>query len=336
MTSDVPDPCRDDEAQATQIAPFWRRTGAVVVDALILGAIGACLGFLWFDQLAALGRTGRFIGGAIALVYFGTLNSQIGQGQTLGKRLLKIQVTDAKGALISLPRSAFRATILLLPVALNGMPVPAGEHEQLWGIALSILIFGVSVAGVYLYCCNRRTRQSIHDLAVGTFVRNAENTSEIHEEIWNPHFAIAGGLCLAVLGVVLMPDTSEQPEFMKQLVEVRRVVQSAVPDADVSVQGGTTKASASTIGQTATSRIVIGVSMWVKPENFEIVADQIAMAMFKSLSGVRDVGQVSIVISYGYDIMISHVRTTKAFVHSPGEWLKRLRIDEPTSAAPQV
>ena len=214
--------------------------------------------------------------------------------------------------------------------------MPVGEHEQLWGIVLSILIFGVSVAGVYLYSCNRRTRQSIHDLAGGTFVRNAESTSEIHEEIWKPHFAIAGGLCLAVLGVVLMPYTSEQPEFMKQLVEVRRVVQSAVPDADVSVQGGTTKASASTIGQTATSRIVIGVSMWVKPENFEIVADQIAMAMFKSLSGVRDVGQVSIVISYGYDIMISHVRTTKAFVHSPGEWLKRLRIDEPTSAAPQV
>ena len=336
MTSALANPCDNEEVLAPQIATFWRRIGASVADALLLGAIGACLGFLWFDQLAALGRTGRFIGGAIALVYFGTLNSQIGQGQTPGKRLLKIQVTDAKGALISLPRSAFRATILLLPVALNGMPVPVGEHEQLWGIVLSILIFGVSVAGVYLYSCNRRTRQSIHDLAVGTFVRNAENTSEIHEEIWKPHFAIAGGLCLAVLGVVLMPYTSEQPEFMKQLVEVRRVVQSAVPDADVSVQGGTTKASASTIGQTATSRIVIGVSMWVKPENFEIVADQIAMAMFKSLSGVRDVGQVSIVISYGYDIMISHVRTTKAFVHSPGEWLKRLRIDEPTSAAPQV
>ena len=114
------------------------------------------------------------------------------------------------------------------------------------------------------------------------------------------------------------------------------MVQSAVPDADVSVQGGTTRANASTIGQTATSRIVIGVSVWVKPEDSEMVADQIAMAMFKSLSGVRDVGQVSIVISYGYDIMISHARATKAFVHSPGEWLKRLRIDEPTSAAPQV
>ena len=238
MTSNPENPCDDEDKLAPRIATFWRRIGAAVVDASLLGAIGACLGFLWFDQLAALGRTGRFIGGAIALVYFGTLNSRIGQGQTLGKRLLKIRVTDAKAALVSLPRSAFRATILLLPVALNGMPVPAGEHEQLWGIVLSILIFGVSVAGVYLYSCNRRTRQSIHDLAGGTFVRNAESTSEIHEEIWKPHFAIAGGLCLAVLGVVLMPYTSEQPEFMQQLVEVRRVVQSAVPDADVSVQGG--------------------------------------------------------------------------------------------------
>ncbi|MCS6291000.1 MAG: RDD family protein [Nitrospira sp.] len=268
MTSNPENPCDDEDKLTPRIATFWRRIGAAVVDAFLLGAIGACLGFLWFDQLAALGRTGRFIGGAIALVYFGTLNSQIGQGQTLGKRLLKIRVTDAVGALISLPRSAFRATILLLPVALNGMPVPAGEHEQLWGIALSILIFGVSVAGVYLYFCNRRTRQSIHDLAVGTFVRNAESTSEIHEEIWKPHLAIAGGLCLAALGVVLMPYTSEQPEFMQQLVEVRRVVQSAVPDAAVSVQGGTTKASASTIGQTATSKIGIVVSLWGKPKKW--------------------------------------------------------------------
>ena len=74
------------------------------------------------------------------------------------------------------------------------------------------------------------------------------------------------------------------------------------------------------------------MSVWVKPEDFEMVADQIAMAMFKSLSGVRDVGQVSIVISYGYDIMISHVRTTKTFAHSHREWLKRLKRVEPISA----
>ena len=332
MTSNPENPCDDEDKPAPRIATFWRRIGAAVVDASLLGAIGACLGFLWFDQLAALGRTGRFIGGAIALVYFGTLNSRIGQGQTLGKRLLKIRVTDAKAALVSLPRSAFRATILLLPVALNGMPVPAGEHEQLWGIVLSILIFGVSVAGVYLYSCNRRTRQSIHDLAGGTFVRNAESTSEIHEEIWKPHFAITWGLCLAVLGGVLMPHTSEQPEFMQQLVEARRLVQSAVPGAEVSMQRGTTKASTAATGQTSTSWILVGVSMWVKPENFERVADQIAMAMFEPPSGIRDVGQVSIVVSYGYDIMISHVRTTKTFAHSHREWLKRLKRVEPISA----
>lgn len=152
MTSNPTNPCDNKEVQAPQIATFWQRIGAAVVDAFLLGAIGACLGFLWFDQLAALGRMGRFIGGAIALVYFGTLNSKIGQGQTLGKRLVKIRVTDAKGALVSLPRSAFRATILLLPAILNGIPLPAGEYEQLVGIALSIWILGVSVATVYLWC----------------------------------------------------------------------------------------------------------------------------------------------------------------------------------------
>ena len=163
-------------------------------------------------------------------------------------------------------------------------------------------------------------------------MRNAESTSEIHEEIWKPHFAITGGLCLAVLGGVLMPHTSEQPEFMQQLVEARRLVQSAVPGAEVSMQRGTTKASTAATGQTSTSWILVGVSMWVKPENFERVADQIAMAMFEPPSGIRDVGQVSIVVSYGYDIMISHVRTTKTFAHSHREWLKRLKRVEPISA----
>lgn len=328
MTSDVPDTCRDDEALATQIAPFWRRTGAAMMDALILGAIGACLGLLWFDQLAALGRTGRFIGAAIALVYFATLNSQIGQGQTLGKRLAKIRVTDAKGALISLPRSAFRATIFFAPLALNGTATPPGPYEQFVGIVLSIMIFGVGVAQVYLYCCNRRTGQALHDIVVGTFVRDAESTSEIHLKMWKPHLAIAGALTALVLGVVLMPYTSDQPDFLPQLAEARRLAQSVVPDAHVSIWRETSKRMTPARGQTSASWVQVSVEVRVKPESFESVADNIAMAMFGSSSGVGDVGQVVIVVSYGYDIIISHARATKVFAHTPQEWLKRLKMDE--------
>ncbi|MBS0160282.1 MAG: RDD family protein [Nitrospira sp.] len=334
MTSDVPDLCRDDEVSATQIAPFWRRIGAAVVDALILGAIGACFGFLWFDQLAALGRTGRFIGGTIALVYFGALNSHIGQGQTLGKRLLKIRVTDAKGEPISLPRSFVRGSILLVPFALNGTLTPPGPYEQLVGVVLSILIFGVGVAQVYLYCCNRRTGQALHDILVGTFVRDAGSTSEIDLKMWKPHLAIAGVLSALVLGVVLLPYTSDPPDFMPQLAEARRLAQSVVPDAHLSIWRKTSKMTTAGSGQTPASWVQLSVEMRVKPENFESIADNIAMAMFRSSSGVGDVGQVVIVISYGYDIIISHARTTKAFAHTPQEWLKRLKIDEPVGATP--
>jgi len=50
--------------------------------------IGATL----FDQLSHLGGWGRLVGFCIAILYFGTLNSVVGKGQTLGKRILKIHV----------------------------------------------------------------------------------------------------------------------------------------------------------------------------------------------------------------------------------------------------
>ena len=336
MTSDPTNLCDNEAVWVPQIASFWRRTGAAAVDALLLGAIGACLGLLWFDSLAALGRMGRFVGGAIALAYFGTLNSRIGEGQTLGKRLLKIRVTDAHGAVISLSRSACRATIFLLPFALNGTTVPTGEYEQLAGIALSILIVGVGVATAYLYCCNGRTRQSVHDLVVGTFVRDAESASEIHKQMWKPHLAIASGLGVVVLGVVGMPYTSDQPEFSQQLVGARRLLQSAVPDAHVSMWRGRTKMMTGVARQNSGRLMQVNVEMRVKPENFERLADDIAMAMFRSPDGVGDVEQVLIVVSYGYDIMIAHARTTKAFAHSSEEWLKRLKMVESRSAVSPV
>lgn len=334
MTPDLENPCKDEEARTTPIATFWRRTGAAVADVLLLGAIGACLGLLWFDQLAALGRTGRVIGGAIALVYFCILNSQIGQGQTLGKRLAKIRVTDDKGAPISLPRSFVRASIFLVPFALNGTSTPPGPYEQLVGIVLSILIFGVGVAQAYLYCCNRRTGQALHDIVVGTFVREAASASEIQQKMWKPHLAIAGGLSTLVLGVLLLPYTSDPPDFVSQLAEARRLAQSVVPDAHVSISRQTSMMTTPGSGQTPASRVQLSVEVHVKPENFEGLADNIAMAMFRSSSGVGDVGQVVIVISYGYDIIISHARTTKVFAHTPQEWLKRLKLDELHNVVP--
>src|SRR5690348_14117245 len=89
-------PTSDESRTAEQrppIAGFWRRLAAFVVDALILGVPAMLLGFAMFDWAASLGQAGRLIGFVVALLYFGLLNSRLGGGQTLGKRLLGIRVT---------------------------------------------------------------------------------------------------------------------------------------------------------------------------------------------------------------------------------------------------
>jgi len=75
-------------ARSRPIAGFWRRLAAAAGDSALLGAFGLCLGLIWFGELAQLGGSGRLLGGSIALAYLGTLNSGVGRGRTLGKRLV--------------------------------------------------------------------------------------------------------------------------------------------------------------------------------------------------------------------------------------------------------
>jgi uncharacterized RDD family membrane protein YckC len=95
-------------AEPAKIAGFWRRLLAFLIDCLILAIVGLVVGSIFFDAFAALGGWGKLVGFTIALIYFGTLNSTVGKGQTLGKRLVNIKVVNCEGEPISLHRSFLR------------------------------------------------------------------------------------------------------------------------------------------------------------------------------------------------------------------------------------
>jgi uncharacterized RDD family membrane protein YckC len=183
------------------ISGFWRRLLAFILDGLLLGLVGVVLGLFFFDPLARLGGWGRLLGFCIALVYFGVLNSAIAGGQTIGKRIMKIQVVDRSGHSISPARSFLRYAILGAPFFLDHLVIPLSVTMSPIGALIVLILFGFGGAIVYLFIFNRRTRQSLHDLVMGTFVTRASPPGKVVGAIWRPHLIIVGVWLVVVIGI---------------------------------------------------------------------------------------------------------------------------------------
>lgn len=151
------------------IAGFWRRFFAFSLDWLMIGILGLGLGFAFSTQLYSIGPYGRPIGLLFILPYFGLLNSRVGGGQTIGKRWLKIAVRNENNKPISIVRSLIRISILYLPMLFNGWNIPILQNRILAWMA-SIIVFGLGGSILYTMVFNRKARQGIHDLVVGTYV----------------------------------------------------------------------------------------------------------------------------------------------------------------------
>jgi uncharacterized RDD family membrane protein YckC len=80
-----------------EIAGFWRRLAAFGIDWLVLAVPTLLLGLALFQRAAGIGQAGRLVGFVLALLYFSLLNSRLIGGQTIGKRLLGIQVVSLSG-----------------------------------------------------------------------------------------------------------------------------------------------------------------------------------------------------------------------------------------------
>jgi len=173
----VPEPvaaeidAQDLEPQYTipPISGFWRRLMAFMVDGLLLGVTVQLLAWplksFWFQ----IGPYGRIVGFMIALVYFGVMDSRVGNGQTPGKRLLGVAVRDRNGVAIGLGRSMSRTLIWVVPGMLNGWAVPVMANPVVATLA-SVILFGVGGAILVTLVFNRRTRQGFHDMLTGCYV----------------------------------------------------------------------------------------------------------------------------------------------------------------------
>lgn len=208
------------------LSKFWSRVWALLIDSLILGIFGYILGSVFENFFISLGEEAKLIGWFISLAYFSILNSKLNNGQTIGKKIMKIQVTDIEGRTVSLKTSFIRSLILTAPFFLNGFKITGSETFSVVNIIQSMIIFTLGLGIMVFYIFNKETRQSLHDIVAKTYVvqDRRNNTVTMMPQPKKLPFYITGALLLLVV-ITSVYSYSSNSEIKKLLPVYEKVSQ---------------------------------------------------------------------------------------------------------------
>ena len=299
------------------ISGFWPRVIASIIDGLLLFIVGSVCSLLIPDLLTQLGGWGPIIGFLVALAYFGILNSAIGKGQTIGKRLMDIQVVDRSDQYISLSRSLLRYTILGLPFFLGGSLIPPSVIVSPNMITspinniIDFIFLGFYGATVYLYVFNRQTRQSLHDLVVGTFVKEILS-QQVYGSIWRPHMAVVGAWFVAVIGFSVATTDFSRQRLSPELLGVQHAIQASgqVHAATVNVVNSDYHPSS----------FYASAILKRRPQDESAAARSIAATILRNYPEILEKSAITIYIMHGFDIGVATRWKSHSATRSPREW----------------
>jgi uncharacterized RDD family membrane protein YckC len=299
------------------IAGFWRRLGAFAIDVFLLGVVGWILGALLFDPLARMGFYAKLIGFAIALAYFGICNSRIGGGQTLGKRWLGVRVVDAHDRLLSLPRSLLRYAVLGIPFFANGLPLsPQQAMSSPLSYLLTLVVFGGILAIVYLYIFNRRTRQSLHDLAVGSYVERFDRAASPvpFPAIWRGHMVVVALIAVIALSGPLVASRFARAQAFAGILPLYQTLSAQPHVVNAQVVRGWTSMNGH-----VTHSLQSSLQLDAPLTEDDAMARRIAQQMAKADPNIANEDAVDVTLVYGYDMGIASGWKKHRYSFRPGE-----------------
>jgi hypothetical protein len=169
---------------------------------------------------------------------------------------------------------------------------------------LSLIVFGGLFSILYLYIFNRVTRQSLHDLAVGTYVVNASAERQEPGEIWKVHLIIVAVLLVAAAIVPAFTSRLAQSEPFNELL----VVQAALSN-EPGVNYSTISANVSTfvsVREGTKTNSYVSAQAFLASNNVTDVefARHLARIVVKNYAEAGDKDAIRITLTYGYDIGI--------------------------------
>lgn len=286
------------------ITGFWRRIGALLIDALILGFVGFLLGLALEEYFVQIGGWGRLIGFSIALIYFGLLNSSINNGQTVGKALLKINVVDSDNNNINVLKSFLRYCILGTPFYLNNARFTEDLLSSPFLYLLSFVIFGGFISIIYLYVFNRHTRQSLHDVIVGTYVTNKGSSATHIVPIWKFHYAVVVFLFIAAAVAPYFTMQLAQQEPFVDMLNVRTEVMKDPVVVYANINEGVSTVTTTESGTSETTYITVQAFLEKDDIANEFIATDIGKTIINNHKNATSKDLIQVTLTYGYDIGI--------------------------------
>jgi uncharacterized RDD family membrane protein YckC len=304
---------------ARRVGALWRRVLAFFIDTIIIGFPVEVVAWIFFDKFSQLGAWGRLVGFCLALPYFAILDSSIGNGQTLGKRWMHVRVVDGDGNPIPFGKALLRYVVFAVPWFLNEISLPANGTSAAVSTLIALIIFGVGGTTLYLMCFNRRTRQGLHDLMVGSHVADADVPGPVSvQPIWKMHWAIIGAMIvvISVAGVVLAKKANGWGA-MSELLDDMRVVQ-ALP-------GVQSVGAAATTVWGGSSRHVLEIKVfWTGRSEAEGFANSVASAVLMHDPAAQKYDSLRISLIRQFDLGIASGHVTSSYQHTLAEWNARL------------
>ncbi|GAO03083.1 RDD family protein [Anaeromyxobacter sp. PSR-1] len=316
------EPVLETQPVAARFAGLWRRLAAWLVDTLVLAAIGFPLGLLLGERFAPIGTPARLLGLLVAVPYLGILGSEIGNGQTLGKRLLRLRVVDADGRCLPASRAFVRALLISLPGMINGVtfrlsgPVAVAA---LWVTGVLVLGLGGATLGTVLL--NRPTRQGLHDLLVGSYVVEAGRVGlpvaasstrrpMVASAVWIA--LVAAGATAMVVWAPALTANETPPVLFDRVASIPGVNSMQVKTVTTWRAGGT-------------SKVVSGVVCYGgRSEDVPEAARQVAAAMLDHYADAASAPTVGVTVVRGWDVGVARLTHDQNFVHTPEQWRAEL------------
>lgn len=293
---------------------IFKRLLALIADFIILGIMGYISGLFLEDFYVSLGKYGTLVGSSITIVYFSILQSSIGKGQTLGKKVIGAKVTNLNGEYLSLDKSFLRSFIVFFPI-MNLEIFSNGSNLLILLILLMLTIF----ASFYFILVNK-SRRCLHDILFDSIVTNQEVIDiEIDEQNDRSKKKLIpiGVICILMIGMGIYQTFSENT--LSQLLSAKEKIESVDGVITVNeVKSSTTTYSNTNESSSTYTSVEITVRINDKNEvnNLEsIYFDDIYQIIKDEVPDSENVDGIFITLYYGYNIGIASKKqsVTKTF-----------------------